>query len=198
MTKKRLVIFVKNPVNGEVKTRLAATVGNDKALSVYRKLLEITAKETEGVNADNLVSYSKSVVEGDSFDDQLFKKSIQKKGGLGEKMKHAFESGFKMGFDRMVLIGSDCPSISKSLIEEAFNRLSDTDCVIGPSHDGGYYLIGLSRFIPEIFDDIEWSTSAVFSSTTKKLEEIKASYSQLKMLNDIDDESDLKKSELFL
>ena len=198
MVKNRLIIFVKNPVKGEVKTRLASTVGDEKALDVYKKLLRITAEEAAGVVADKLVSYSKSVEEGDHFDESLFEKSVQKEGNLGEKMKHAFGSGFCEGFDRVVLIGSDCPQISRDLLDDAFQKLGDADCVIGPSDDGGYYLIGLSRFLPEIFDDIEWSTSSVFSYTIKKLDGMDATYRLLRRLNDIDTESDLNESDLLL
>ena len=198
MTKKRLIIFVKNPIEGEVKTRLASSLGEKKALDVYHKLLKITAGAVEDVNAERLVSYSGYIEESDDFDEQRFEKTIQKKGNLGEKMKDAFKSSFENGFNRIVLIGSDCPEISKSLIEEAFNKLNKTDSVIGPSDDGGYYLIGLSRFIPEIFDNVEWSTSSVFSSTIKTLDDVGATYHQLKKLNDIDTESDLNASDLLV
>lgn len=196
MAKNRLIIFVKNPIEGEVKTRLASSLGEKKALNIYQKLLKITAREAANVNAEKLVSYSKFVEESDVFGENIFEKSVQKKGNLGEKMKHAFRSGFNDGFGRIVLIGSDCPEISKHLIEEAFKELSETDSVIGPSDDGGYYLIGLSRFIPEIFDDVEWSTSSVFSSTITALDNLGATYRLLEKLNDIDTESDLNASHL--
>jgi len=198
MTKKRLIIFVKNPIEGEVKTRLASSIGEKKALVVYQQLLKITAKAVEGVNAEKLVSYSGYIEESDDFDEQRFEKTIQKEGDLGEKMKHAFKSSFDNGVNRTVLIGSDCPEISKSLIDEAFKELAEADSVIGPSEDGGYYLIGLSRYIPEIFDDVEWSTSSVFSSTIKALDDLGAIHCVLKKLNDIDTESDLNESDLLI
>lgn len=198
MSKNRLIIFVKNAIVGEVKTRLASTLGNEKALEVYQKLLKITARETSNVNAEKLVSYSKFVEENDDFAKNIYEKSVQKKGDLGEKMKQAFRSGFETGFSRIVLIGSDCPEISQNLINEAFNELAEADSVIGPSDDGGYYLIGLSRFIPEIFDDVEWSTSSVFTSTITALDEVGATYRILKKLNDIDTESDLNASDLLV
>jgi len=196
MSKKRLIIFVKNPIEGEVKTRLASSLGDEKALEVYQQLLKITAGVAEDVNAEKLVSYSKYVEESDDFDETIFDKSVQKKGNLGEKMKHAFRDGFDEGFNRIVLIGSDCPEITQSLIDEAFIELSEADSVIGPSDDGGYYLIGLSRFMPEIFDDVEWSTSSVFSSTITTLDDLEATYHVLKKLNDIDTENDLNASGL--
>lgn len=198
MSKNRLIIFVKNAIEGEVKTRLASSLGDEKALDVYQKLLKITARETSNVNAEKLVSYSKHVEESDDFDKKTYEKSVQKKGDLGEKMKHAFKSGFEERFSRIVLIGSDCPEISQSLIDKAFKELAEADSVIGPSDDGGYYLIGLSRFIPEIFDDVEWSTSSVFSSTITALDGMGATYSVLKKLNDIDTESDLNASNLII
>jgi len=198
MTKKRLIIFVKNPIEGEVKTRLASSVGEKKALVVYQQLLKITAKAVENVNAEKLVSYSGYIEESDDFDEQRFEKTIQKEGDLGEKMKYAFKSSFDNGFNRTVLIGSDCPEISKSLIDEAFKELAEADSVIGPSEDGGYYLIGLSRFMPEIFDNVEWSTSSVFLSTIKTLDDLGATYRVLKKLNDIDTESDLNESDLLI
>ncbi|PKD43174.1 hypothetical protein CWD77_11145 [Rhodohalobacter barkolensis] len=191
-----LIIFVKTPEKGRVKTRLAASVGDDKALNIYKKLLDITAETAAGVHATKRVSYSKSVVIDDQFDVNIFEKTVQSNGDLGRKMKSAIHAGFEQGFKRVILIGSDCPGISSNLIDDAFDRLKSVDCTIGPSDDGGYYLIGMSRFLPEIFDDIEWSTNSVCETTIEKLEESGATYSKLTVLNDIDTESDLMKSDL--
>ncbi|WP_165779138.1 TIGR04282 family arsenosugar biosynthesis glycosyltransferase [Rhodohalobacter barkolensis] len=187
---------MKTPEKGRVKTRLAASVGDDKALNIYKKLLDITAETAAGVHATKRVSYSKSVVIDDQFDVNIFEKTVQSNGDLGRKMKSAIHAGFEQGFKRVILIGSDCPGISSNLIDDAFDRLKSVDCTIGPSDDGGYYLIGMSRFLPEIFDDIEWSTNSVCETTIEKLEESGATYSKLTVLNDIDTESDLMKSDL--
>lgn len=198
MSEKLLIIFVKNPVAGEVKTRLAASIGDMNALQVYKSLLSHTRSVASGVEADRQVWYSSKIDRRDAWESELFEKRLQTGNDLGERMANAFNHGFEQGYERIVIIGSDCAELTAGQIDEAYRQLESNDAVIGPSEDGGYYLLGLTQFQPEIFSGVEWSTSSVLEHTIKIFEQEKLSYKQLEILNDIDDEEDFKKSELTL
>jgi rSAM/selenodomain-associated transferase 1 len=191
-----LIVFVKNPRKGSVKTRLAETVGSSRALEIYRRLIEITSQIAEEVKADRQVWYSGTIETDDNFEPHLFSKRLQMGRDLGERMHHAVKEGLRSGFKKVILIGSDCPDITPELIHKGFDDLETSDVIIGPSRDGGYYLIGFSRYDPHIFDGIRWSTPAVFQQTLERTEKIKLSMKQLEMLNDIDTEEDLMQSRL--
>jgi uncharacterized protein len=191
-----LIVFVKNAVPGAVKTRLAQKIGNNRAYEIYNRLLKITAKEAERASVKRQVWYSDAVAEEDDFPASHFEKFVQSEGDLGERMSHAISMAFNSGNGRAVIIGSDCPDLTSGLIMEAFELLGKHDAVIGPSEDGGYYLLGLSRFSDALFNDISWSTSDVLKQTIQKLEDIGFKYSLLPVLNDIDTAEDLAKSSL--
>ncbi|XWN37182.1 MAG: TIGR04282 family arsenosugar biosynthesis glycosyltransferase [Balneola sp.] len=192
MDNKKIVIFVKNAVPGKVKTRLAKTIGDEKALNVYLNLLEITKKEVLKVEAKKEVWYAWDIGIDDIWEESLFVKKVQIEGDLGEKMKDAFNKSFIEGTEKMILIGSDCPTLTGEIIEEAFDKLNKNDVVFGPSEDGGYYLIGMSSFKPEVLEDIEWSTEKVMEQTEQKARENIISLAKLEPLNDIDNEEDWK------
>ncbi len=189
------MIFVKNPEPGKVKTRLAKSVGDDAAFKIYLKLLNHTMEQAKSVNCTKEVWYSLFVDVDDLFDKKLFQKKVQSGSNLGDKMKHSFKSAFACGFEKVVIIGSDCPGISTELIESAFEKLERSDLVIGPAFDGGYYLLGMKEFIPGIFDTIPWSTSKVFDRTVEIANAKSLSTATLTVLRDIDTEDDLKMSE---
>ncbi|MCG2588507.1 TIGR04282 family arsenosugar biosynthesis glycosyltransferase [Rhodohalobacter sulfatireducens] len=208
MDKKLLLIFVKNPEKGKVKTRLAKTVGNDKAYNTYLRLLDYTMKVAAMTEAQKQIWYSSFIDHEDGFESQptgrpkhsggsvtKFEKKLQRGENLGARMQNAFQDGFKGEYGKIVIIGSDCPGITSEIIEEAFTELDGKDVVIGPSEDGGYYLLGLKKMIPGIFEDISWSTEDVFSETVKVLKNEKMDYGLLPTLNDIDTEEDLRKSD---
>lgn len=205
--KKLLLIFIKNPEKGKVKTRLAKTVGAEKAYQIYLKLVDYTLETAVRVDARKQIWYSSFIDEPDGFLEQLsdrskrsdgfnvhFEKKLQQGDNLGERMAGAFKEGFGDGFEKVVIIGSDCPDISSEIVESAYEKLAEKDVVIGPSEDGGYYLIGTNRFIPEVFEEIPWSTEKVFRETVRVLEQHNTSYGLLPVLNDIDTEEDLRNS----
>lgn len=188
-----LIVFVKNPVLGKVKTRLAKDIGNGKALEVYRQLIGRTKTAATDTRADVMFYFSHD------NEDSIWpesKSAIQQGENLGQRMRTAFEEGFEKGYDRICLIGSDLPDISAQLIDQAFQSLTFMDTVIGPSADGGYYLIGLKRLIPDLFESIEWSTNKVLEQTLEKLTKKKESYFLLETKNDIDTLEDLNRSNL--
>jgi len=190
-----LLIFIKNPEPGKVKTRLAATVGPEKAYQIYLKLLSLTIDTAMEVDADRQVWYSSYIDSEDSISEPDFKKRKQVGKNLGARMLHAFKSGFKEGYDNIVIIGSDCPDVNPVLLEQAFNELSEYDLVIGPSADGGYYLLGMNKLQPELFRDIDWSTERVLKQTLEKAKSISLSVASLPELNDIDTIEDLEKAD---
>jgi rSAM/selenodomain-associated transferase 1 len=191
MTKQALLIFTKNPEAGKVKTRLAATIGNDNALHVYERLVQHTIRVTNSLPVDKILFYSDFISDEDLWNSEHYLKQVQNGKHLGERMNNAFSSAFKNGYDRMVIIGTDCPQLNAEIIMNAFAYLNKYDVVIGPAEDGGYYLLGLRHPCLQIFEDIHWSTDTVFDETAKKCIGLQLSYVLLPVLNDIDDEMDL-------
>ena len=190
-----LIIFIKNPVLGKVKTRLAATIGDEKALLVYQQLLTRTEQITKNLVGKKYLFYSDFIDSNDFWDDRTFIKDIQVKGGLGEKIVHAVKKVFQEN-NRVIIIGSDCYDLTQETIEEAFSKLEDSDVVIGPANDGGYYLLGMNTFYPTLFTDINWSTDEVLSSTIEKINQQGLNYFLLPELIDVDTIEDLKTTEL--
>lgn len=189
-----LIIFLRHPKNGQVKTRLAKTTSKDFAIKFYKQCAEKifhTTKEILGIN--RLAFYSnqsekKEVVAwlGDEF---LF---IPQEGDdLGSRMKNAFNNAFNIGSEKVIIIGTDIPELSIVIIKDAFSALNKNDVVIGPSKDGGYYLLGLNKMHSELFDEIEYSTSLVLSETIARIKDLGLSYHLLPVLSDVDTEADL-------
>ena len=194
MSSRLLLIFLRNPVPGSVKTRLAASVGDAKALEIYNKLIEHTVEASRQVDTDIQLWYSSFVDQKDRFDGKRFRKRLQQGGDLGARMWVAFQEGFTEGYAKVAVIGSDCPDISPEILESAFSRLDENEVVLGPSEDGGYYLIGMSSRFPFLFQEMMWSTPDVLPETIRRLEERSISYGLLPELNDIDTVEDLEQS----
>ncbi len=193
-SKKLLLIFIKNPEPGKVKTRLAKTVGNIKAHQIYLDLLSHTISVAKKVDSVRQVWYSSFIDRDDEIAGSSFQKFVQKGGDLGERMKYAFAQGFKDGYEKVVIIGSDCPVITARIIEDAYLKLNECDVVLGPSEDGGYYLLGMRQLIPGLFSNIDWSSEQVLQQTMVAIQQKKLTWHQLPVLNDIDTEEDLIKS----
>jgi rSAM/selenodomain-associated transferase 1 len=191
--KKTLLIFAKNLIHGEVKTRLASTVGHDKAMTVYEQLIAHTIETTKHLSVDKTVFYSKRIELEDAWDNKIYEKNIQTGNDLGDKMKNAFATVFGNRNKKLVIIGTDCPDLNASVIMNAYVYLEDHDIVIGPASDGGYYLLGMKKLHPRLFEKIDWSTEKVLAQTLKICESSNLSTFLLPELSDIDDENDLKK-----
>lgn len=189
-----ILIFIKNPQLGQVKTRLADSVGPACALQIYQQLLELTQKVTAQIDCSRQLWYSQFIDKNDGWDSSQFEKKQQQGQDLGRRMGHAFEEAFAEGFERAVIIGSDCAELTAEIIQAAFSELKNHDVVIGPSQDGGYYLLGMKKRYPTLFEHIDWSTSTVYDDTVARIQELNLSYSNLPMLNDIDTEEDLRQS----
>lgn len=190
--KQALIIFARNPVRGKVKTRLAATMGDDKALSIYQSLLEHTVQITQQLPCDPYVFYADGISLNDIWSDDRYLKKNQEGKDLGQRMLHAFDTLFQQGYQKIIIIGTDCFELSSSILLDAFTVLDEKQVVIGPSEDGGYYLLGMRHFFPFLFEEKAWSTDTVCSSTIQQLEIQNICYEILPILNDIDTEDDLK------
>ncbi len=187
MNKNQLIIFIKNPVLGKVKTRLAKYIGDRSALQIYLSLLKHTFKITKELeDVVKVVYYSDVVEEDDMWISTSFGKSLQEGNDLGMRMKNAFQTAFNEGAERVVIIGSDCFELTQNYIEHAFNILNSNQAVIGPAVDGGYYLLGMNRMYSSVFQDVEWSTHNVFVSTFVKLKEEDIQFKLLPVLYDVD------------
>lgn len=187
----RLIIFVRNPEKGKVKTRLAESIGDEQATVIYRKMLLYTREITKGLNADKCIYYSENVNNNDLWDNMVFNKYLQQGIDIGERMQNAFAEAFAAGKQRVIIIGSDCIELETYMVKEAFAVLESNDVVLGPARDGGYYLIGMRKFLPTLFEDKTWSTPDVLMDTILDLKKMDAKYYLLKTLNDIDTIEDL-------
>ncbi len=193
--KNLLLIFTRNPELGKCKTRLAATVGDIAALEIYRFLLSHTARVTRGLNLIKEVHYSETIWEDDLWDKTDFDKKLQKGKDLGERMCNAFKNGFDRGFEKITIIGSDLYDLKSVDLEMAFNKLAHSDYVLGPAQDGGYYLLGMKKFNPNLFKNKKWGTEKVLKDTLADIEN--ESISLLELKNDIDVYEDIKDIEAF-
>lgn len=186
-----LIIFVRNPEKGKVKSRLAKDLGEDKSLQVYKFLLQHARDIAVSCNCSHFVFYSSYIHINDVFDDDLFTKFIQEGEDLGERMMNAFKKVFELGCKKVCIVGSDCYDLQTEILNEAFEKLGTADIVIGPAADGGYYLLGMKQLYSDLFLRKEWGTSGVFDNTIEVISKLKISYSELTVLNDIDTIEDL-------
>ncbi len=189
----QLLIFTKNPVPGKVKTRIGNDKGHDVALKVYLNLLRYTSKLTSQLENVSLKVFFNQTIEGDEiWPSETFEKALQVEGDLGIKMADAFQNGL-ISAEKIVLIGSDCAALKTSHIEEAFEKLNHYDVVIGPALDGGYYLIGMTKFHKELFDNMPWSEEHLMNETISRIHSLGLKPYYLEKLSDIDFWEDWKK-----
>lgn len=188
--KNTLLIFIRNPELGKVKTRLARSVGDVEALRIYQILLDKTRMTVQGCAVERWLFYSDFPDDKDQWDPALFHKKLQSTGDLGERMAAAFHAAFEAGAERVAIVGSDCPELSPEILDQAFDQLHQNQFVLGPVPDGGYYLLGMSYFEPSVFQDIAWSTESVREKTLEKIAFVGKSCALLPMLRDVDTEQD--------
>lgn len=184
-----LLVFCKNPQKGKVKTRLAKSIGDDKALLIYEKLLEKTAVVLSQLNCDIALYYSENIPEQDCFKHLKATKKRQVGDDLGKRMANAFQAGLST-HQKVVIIGTDLWTLESQDIEKAFAALNQNTAVLGPAQDGGYYLLGLRHFIPRLFENKAWGTGEVLEKTKNDLQGEKVYLLDEK--NDIDTHEDLQ------
>ena len=195
MTNQAILVFQKNLIAGKTKTRLAATIGNEKALSVYKQLIILTMNALTIPGVDKCIYYSEFIpleteLPGNkaSGNTRFF---VQRGEDLGLRMLNSFSDQFKSGYSRLIIIGTDCPDLKKEYIQQAFDLLKTHDIVIGPAADGGYYLLGMSELHAELFKEVTWSTSGVFKQTVDIILKLALTHAELPVLRDLDNENDL-------
>ena len=194
-----LGLFAKFWEPGRVKTRLAATLGNQLACELYEIFLFHLLNSIAPVSDHTTVVFSPPDREAD------FRAAIapdwmlepQSEGDLGDRMRNFFAGQFSKDVPtkqklKVVVIGADCPQLSVTEIQTAFDELDNNDVVIGPSTDGGYYLLGMQGSLAEVFDDIDWSISKVLPQTTHRLDQQNKTYTLLPAKTDVDDEAALR------
>lgn len=190
-----VVVFAKRPSPGRVKTRLAGLLGSEGASRLYGALLADTLLSVGCVRGARPVITCTPSREQTWFASNFgedFSVTDQGSGDLGARMSRCFDDAFMQGARRVVVVGSDLPTLSSECIENAFDMLRSHDLTLGPADDGGYYLIGLSRSAPELFDGIDWSTERVFAQTVERARRCGLSLSTLATECDVDDESSLR------
>ncbi|MCY7359174.1 MAG: TIGR04282 family arsenosugar biosynthesis glycosyltransferase [Rudanella sp.] len=188
-----LLIFVKNPVPGTVKTRIARTVGNERATEVYRHLLAHTQQITRLLPPDGpvwkrVVYYGDFINTNDGWNGN--EKRRQTGADLGERMLNAFFDEFAAGATRVVIIGSDCLAIRPNHLKQAFCALDTTDVALGPATDGGYYLLGMNQLYSFVFQDKPWSQPELLDQTLADLKQHSLTHTLLEPLTDIDEWDD--------
>lgn len=168
-----LIIFAKSPIPGKVKTRLTPHITPTEAAELYRAFIADTMSTVRKLKCERVtIAYTPSSAEATfhSICGQSVNYLPQKGDNLGERMENAFKHSFDKGSKRTVIIGTDSPTLPLSYIQKAFEALKEVHVTIGPTFDGGYYLIGLSEQNDTIFDGIDWSTSKVFGQTLARIQ----------------------------
>lgn len=190
-----ILIFAKRPLLGRCKTRLAKGVGDANALLIYQALLDhtlATVRETP-YRKVLMADPPEQAAQGPEWAPSLDAYLPQAPGDLGERMAAAVADAFARGAKKVVLIGCDCPQISKDSVISTFSALDRTDVVLGPTVDGGYYLLGLKEMHASLFKDIPWSTGAVFEKTLNILKFQTLSYISLNAFSDVDTLEDFRR-----
>jgi len=190
----RLAVFARFPEPGRAKTRLIPALGPEGAAQLHAEMVRHTFRRIDELDAVRRASIEVWFAGGDAerFEADFGERSYrpQPEGDLGARMAHAFDA-MLAGARAVVIIGTDCPAITARIVSDAFDALRDHDLVLGPATDGGYYLIGLRRPEPELFDQMPWGTSHVLAETVARAERLSLVVHLLPSLDDVDEPSDL-------
>ena len=184
-----LLIFTKNPEPGRVKTRLAVDIGDQNALKLYRYLLQHTMEVTKKLPQEKWVFYSDEIPQKDIWEEKYFSKKLQQGKELGERMQNAFAEAFQQNYQKVIIIGSDLYDLQTGDLKQAFKKLDESDVVIGPARDGGYYLLGMKSPHNALFQNKKWSTASVLEDSLANLKDKKVIL--LEERNDIDCVADI-------
>lgn len=198
MSKKtnKLLIFTRSPVLGEVKTRLQPVYSPAQSLMLHTKLLLDTLSLTEKLtqcDSELCCTPNRNTMFFLQCEKNFPVRLTDQQGAdLGERMAFALSVALQ-AFNKVIIIGTDCPELDEHYIEEALDCLNNVDVVIGPAVDGGYVLLGLTRFVPELFSNISWGSDAVLKQSRKVIEDLSLSYQELGIMHDIDRPEDLQR-----
>ncbi len=185
-----LGVFVKQPVPGRVKTRLAADVGPARAAAVYAAFVEDLLQRCRGIGDRRILAFAPDTPPARDWAGTQaagqYELWAQPDGDLGQRMAAFFCHAFQTGARRVVLLGSDSPNLPLSTLAQAFDRLEEADVVIGPAADGGYYLVGQSGRARDVFQSTDWSTDRVFEQTVCQVRRDSATLGLLPVWYDVD------------
>jgi rSAM/selenodomain-associated transferase 1 len=196
-----ILLFTRYPQPGKCKTRLFSKLSTEEAAGIHRQLVchsdnTINSYLTHFSDTTYHIHYTGASLKEMKhwLGDRRF--TNQKGKDLGERMANALHTAILTG-DKCLLMGSDCPDISWKLLQNAFIALQEKDIVLGPAHDGGYYLIGINKtlspkHLKKLFTDIPWGSENVLHKTTERIEELQLSFQLLEKLHDIDTPDDLQ------
>ena len=188
--KNHLIVFAKRPLAGYAKTRLGEKIGLEESAGIYARFLYQSLFELVALDRADIIIELSLASSADvpyfRFAFPEFQISSQTGGNLGQRFTKSFQKAFDQGATAVVVIGTDIPDLNRSILQSAFDALSENDVVIGPDMDGGYYLIGLDKTRPSLFSGINWSTHQVFAQTMAKIREEALTVSQLDPLPDVD------------
>jgi len=189
----QLGMFAKYWLPGTVKTRLARSIGEEKACQLYRRFVMTLLARFQELGDRRIMAYSPPDrrAEFAAITPAAWELTPQSSGDLGRRMHMFFDSQLVGPEDRVVLIGTDSPTMPTEFIDDAFAALKFHSVVLGPSRDGGYYLVGAAAHVPPIFADIDWSTPAVWQQTVDRLGNAGCSFAELPLWSDVDDLADL-------
>ena len=190
-----LIIFAKSPIPGKVKTRLTPFIAPTEAAELYQAFITDIVSNAHKLKCEQVtIAYTPSNAETTfhSICGQSVSYFPQNGCDLGERMKNAFMHSFDKGSKRTVIIGTDSPTLPLSYIQKAFDALKEVPVTIGPTLDGGYYLIGLSEQNDALFDGIDWSTSKVFGQTLTRIQAINKQLYVLPPWYDVDTPDNLE------
>lgn len=194
---KAIIVFAKFPEPHKVKTRLGARIGYEHAADLYRLFIEQTLLQAVKAAADQIFVAHEPIKRGSEFQEILPAGiSLFPQNGidLGERMLNAFQWAFSRGESRVVIIGSDSPTLPPQFLNSAFDHLLQHDIVIGPAEDGGYYLIGSSAAHPRLFENIEWSAPTVLQKTLERANAMKLTTALLPEWYDVDEVESLQRA----
>ncbi|MEJ1933908.1 TIGR04282 family arsenosugar biosynthesis glycosyltransferase [Nostoc sp. NIES-2111] len=191
-----LIIFSRYPEPGKTKTRLIPALGAAGAANLQRQMTEYTLSQVKELQQVINVSSEVRFAGGDI---QLMQNWLganlvyqpQGDGDLGLRMTRSLYNAFQAQATQVVIIGTDCPGLNCQILTQAFEQTYTVDLVLGPAVDGGYYLIGLRRFVPELFINIDWGSSQVLHQTVEIANKLNLSYHYLPQLADVDRPEDL-------
>jgi uncharacterized protein len=191
-----LIIFSRYPEAGKTKTRMISALGADRAAKLQQEMTEHTLNTAKKLRSCRDIIVEVHFAGGNK---QLMTEWLgqetqyipQVAGDLGYKMYSAFERALSLNNQQVVIIGTDCPDLNQEILKEAFDSLYKQDLVLGAAQDGGYYLIGLNRIIPQLFENINWGTEQVLNQTKTIAQQLALKVSYLPCLSDVDRPEDL-------
>jgi rSAM/selenodomain-associated transferase 1 len=190
--KVRIIVFGKEPRPGRVKTRLARDIGDHEASAVYKELLARTLGEVLATDLPVHLALAEFPSVG-WVPPLAVPVEIQARGDLGRRMASAFDEAFRSGTERVILVGSDAPGCHRGIFLRALQCLEATPVVMGPSEDGGYYLIGQRSPGVDLFRGIPWSSQETYGCTVSRLRELDVPFAETPMLADLDTLEDLRR-----